>query len=886
MAAGSTRIGAYPIERELGRGGMGIVYLAHDLKLQRAVAIKVLPEGFAQDPERLSRFEREARLLASLNHPNIAAIYGLEEADGHRFLVLEYVEGETLAERIERGKLPLDETLSIGRQIAAALEAAHESGVIHRDLKPGNVKLTPAGDVKVLDFGLAKGAGTPESTPNLTQSPTIAYAPTGVGVILGTAAYMSPEQARGKVVDRRTDIWSFGCVLYECLTGRQLFSGETVSDMIAKILEREPDWNALPADTPQRVRDLLRRCLEKDSKLRLRDIGEARIELGEAMAARTSAMRAAPALAPARPRGPGAGIALLVAAASLALAATSILSQMVFKRPSDRPVRFQITAEPGTFIYDDAAESAISPDGRTVVFTAGDSLGATALWLRSLDALISRPLAGTDNASMPFWSVDSKNIGFFADGKLKKIALANGSVEVLCDAKNPRGATWNHRDVILFAPDGAGPLYRVAGSGGEPERVTALDSTRQQSAHRFPSFLPDGKHFLFASLPARSGKYDIWMGSLDGSKPESVMSAGASPLYISPGYLAYLRGLNLVAQKFDYNNHRLLGPVIPVPDVPGVSASNSYRPASVSEAGDLAYLKLRVQNTQLTYLDRSGRPVGTVQAPPGRYEQAFLSPDGRYVAAVKAESPSESDIWIIDLERSTSTRFTSGSRNEFPRWSPDSRQIIYLSNRHGPVDFYIRPVNGSKPETTFYTSSNAVKNPMTWSKDGRFLSFEQLDPQTGWDLYVAPVDGSGTATPYLRTAFNERWGNISPDGRWMVYGSDESGSLEIYVQSFPELGDKYRISTAGGIVPHWREDGREIRFLTPDFQAFLSCDVTTSPTFHASAPKLLYRLPRGAQIGAFTPDFQRQLVPIPAGEGAPTTITVALNWVAELKKKR
>ncbi|HET9326802.1 MAG TPA: protein kinase [Candidatus Eisenbacteria bacterium] len=885
MAESPTRIGAYPIERELGRGGMGIVYLARDVRLQRAVAIKVLPEGFARDPERLSRFEREARLLASLNHPNIAAIYGLEEADGQRFLVLEYVEGETLAERIERGRVPLDETLSIGRQIAAALEAAHESGVIHRDLKPGNVKITPAGDVKVLDFGLAKGAGSADSSPDFTQSPTIAYAPTGAGVILGTAAYMSPEQARGKVVDRRTDIWSFGCVLYECLTGRQLFHGETVSDMIAKILEREPDWNVLPADTPPRVRELLRRCLEKDAKQRLRDIGEARIELAEAQGARTSSTRVAVAPAPVTlRRGPGLGIAWLVAAASLALAATATLAPLAFKRP-DRAVRFPVTAEPGTVVFEDPTECAISPDGRMVVFSASDSAGNSQLWLRSLDALAARALPGTDNAAMPFWSANSKSIGFFADGKLKKVTVASGSIETLCEAKNGRGGTWNHRDVIVFAPDGAGALYRVAGSGGEPQRVTTLDSTRRQSAHRFPSFLPDGKRFLFASLPARSGKYDIWIGGLDGSKPDSVMSASASPIFVPPGYLAYLRGQSLVAQKFDYKNRRLLGPVIPLPDVPGVSGSSSYRPASVSDAGDLAYLNSRLRNTQLTYLDRSGRPIGTVQAPPGRYEQSFLSPDGRFAAVVKVDSPAASDIWIIDLQRSTSTRFTHGSRNDFPTWSPDSRRIIFESNRNGPGDFFIRPVNGSTPETTFHASSIAVKNPFDWSADGRFLTFEQLDPQTGWDLYLAPIDGGGKATPYLRTPYNERWGTISPDGRWMAYSSDESGTFEIYVQSFPEPGDKYRVSTAGGVVPQWRADGREILFLSLDFQTVLSCDVASSPTFRAAAARLLYRLPRGSQIGTFTPDFQRQLVPIPAGESAPSTITVALNWVSELKKR-
>src|SRR5262245_60034949 len=507
------RIGGYPIERELGRGGMGIVYLGRDTRLGRAVAIKVLPDAFASDPERLARFEREAKLLASLSHANIAGIYGLEEADGHRFLALEYVEGPTLAERVARGALPLDETLEIARQIAGALAAAHDAGIIHRDLKPGNVKLTPAGDVKVLDFGLAKGAGTAESSSDLSQSPTLTYSPTGVGVILGTAAYMSPEQARAKVVDRRTDIWSFGCVLYEMLTGRQLFRGETASDTIAKILEREPDWSALPPGTPERVRDLLRRCLEKDARKRLRDMGDARIELEDVLAARASQSRidAAEMRTRRRAGGPGPLVAYVVAAAAVVVAAI-VLLRPAMKGIPPRAIRLTVT-EPIEASLGGAAENcAIAPDGQAVVFVATDSSDTPRLWLRPLETLDSRVMPGTEGASQPFWSPDSRWVGFFADGKRKKAGV-DGGVEVVCDALNPRGGSWSARGTIVFAPGGEGPLYSVSAAGGELRPVTTLDSSRHETAHRFPWFLPDGRHFLYVSLPHRARGHPVKVGS-------------------------------------------------------------------------------------------------------------------------------------------------------------------------------------------------------------------------------------------------------------------------------------------------------------------------------------------------------------------------------------
>jgi Tol biopolymer transport system component len=892
MSDNPQTIGSYPIERELGRGGMGIVYLARDPRLQRLVAIKVLPDAFARDPERLARFEREARLLASLNHPNIAAIHGLEEDGGHRYLILEYVEGETLAEHLGRGALPIDESLDACRQIAAALEAAHESGVIHRDLKPGNVKRTPGGEIKVLDFGLAKG-GAAESSPDLSHSPTIAYNMTGAGVILGTAAYMSPEQARGKTVDRRTDIWSFGCVLYECLTGRQLFHGETVSDMIAKILEREPDWSALPAQTPEKVRELLRRMLEKDSKKRLRDIGDARIELEEALAARVSSGRilvtgAGQGNSPAAHARPAPAMLAWVAGVTAAItAAVTILVHGCLHQPPDWAVkRFSIAAPASTKLDEDAMQCAISPSGRMVAFTATDSGGTSQIYVRSLDTLAPRAIPGTDNAAAPFWSPDSRFLAFFAEGKLKKASLAGGEAEALANASNGRGGTWNRENVIVYAPEGGGPLFRISANGGDPQQITALDSTRHETAHRFPWFLPDGKHFLYVSLPAQAGKHDVWVGSLDSPKRVRVMGAEESPVYAEPGYLIYPRGHSMVAQRFDLGSLKLNGDPIVLPDEPGAGQSNGYRVATVGSNGTLAYLNGRQVTNRLVWFDRTGRQTGTLALPSANYQWVALSPDGRTAAIVRQDSPGQSNLWMVDLQSAVPTRFTFGNTlDNAPLFWPDGSRLIYQSNPNGRFDLFVKGITAGPADSTLVASEINFKYVDAVTKDGRSLLFEQLDSRTGWDLMVLPLDGSGAAHPLLRTSFNERWATLSPDGRWIAYTSDESGRAEVYVQSFPNLGSKMRVSTAGGNYPQWRNDGKEILFYGPDYLTVTSAATEISPTFHAQAPRVLFKFPSGTLPPGFTPDFQRFLAPIPESDNGSASISVVLDWRAGLVKQ-
>ena len=883
-----TKLGPYEIVAPLGSGGMGEVYRARDARLGRDVAIKALPEAFASDPERLARFEREARLLASLSHPNVGAIHGLEEADGHRYLVLEFVEGETLGRRLARGPLPLDETLEVCRQIAAALEAAHENGIIHRDLKPGNVMLTPSGAVKVLDFGLAKGGSgsAASSDPSLSASPTMTYSATGAGVILGTAAYMSPEQARGKAVDKRTDIWSFGCVLFECLAGRQAFEGETVSDLIARILEREPDLGALPPSTPSRLRELLRRCLEKDAKRRLRDIGDARIEIEDVLAVRSSgSARAAAGATASRPRSAAALAAFGIAVALVTAAIVLIVPRALHRAPDVHPTRFAVLAPEGVTLAADGAESAISPDGRMLAYIAVDSSGTANVWVRPLESLAAHVVPGTDNADLPFWSPDSRSIAFFAEGKLKKVPVQGGTVEVLCNANNGRGGTWSASGTILFTPAGEGPIYRVPAGGGEPQPVTTLDSTRHETGHRFPCFLPDGRHFLFSVLPGRQGTIDIDLGSLDSPRRTHLFSALSGAVYAPPGDLVFVKTQTLVAQGFDARGLRTVGDPVSLGDVPSASSYTGARLATASTTGALAYVNGRAVNTSLVWTDRAGKRLGTVRVPAARYTAVTLSPDSRRAMVTRASSPNESDLWLVDLERATTTRFTFGpSQNGGALWSPDGSRIAFESDRDGPWNFYIKSVSGAAPEEPLLRSSAMIKHPTWWSHDGRFIVFEQLDAKTGWDLWMIPMDGDHTPRPFLRTPFNERFGSLSPDGRWMAYTSDESGRSEVYVQSFPSPGSKYQVSTGGGFGVVWRQDGKEIAFGGTDGLSSYAVDVSTAPEFRCGSPHLMNKLPADLLGLTSTPDLQRLLLILPAGGSAPASLTVVLDWTGALPR--
>ncbi len=886
------RFGHYRVGEQLGHGGMGEVYVADDLNLNRKVALKFLPDAFTGDLERMARFEREAKLLASLNHPNIAAIYGLEQAEGKRFIVMELVEGETLAQRLGKGRLSVDEGLGVCRQIAEGLEAAHEKAVIHRDLKPANVMITEGNKVKILDFGLAKGLSGETQTAEASQSPTITEAMTQPGIVLGTAAYMSPEQAKGKAVDKRADVWAFGCILYECLTGKRAFEGETVTETLAAILKSEPEWARLGPNLHPRIRFLLERCLEKETRNRYGSSNDARVEIEKCLSDPGGVSAKTPAVTGAR-----STLRLILPWVAIAIVAAAIITAAVtvwkLRTPEPSFARLSVMAPEGTIIATDNTSAAISPDGRYLVFSAADSAGSTRLWIRPLDLLTAQPLSGTEDAIFPFWSPDSRFIGFFADRKLRKVRVPGGQPETICDAPNGRGGTWSRDDVIVFAPLATGPLTRVSANGGEAVIVASPDPTRHETALRFPCFLPDSRHFLYVSLPRRKGGFEVRVGTLDSKENARLMTADSAPVYAEPGYLLFGRGGRLLAQRFDPSHLKLSGEAASLGNVLPLSQSEGA-PLLNPPAGDmLAQVAAKLPNTQLTWLDRSGRQSGTVPLPPGRYAFPFPSPDGRLAAVTKLTNASTYDLWVVDLQRGVPSRLTfdgsavSGSASLL--WSPDGSYIVFQCNPTGPYDIYQVLASGTGRPEPLYQSSVVLKYPAALSPDGKFLAFTQDDESNGWDLWLLPLEGERKPIPYLRTPFQEFGSAMSPDGRWLAYSSDETGTAEIYVSSFPNPREKHRITISGGAEAQWSQDGREMLIYTGGFTptaggAILSVEVETIPTFKVGTPRVLFTAqPDMAGLHA-TRDLQRFLAAVPIEKAAPPSITVILNWQAGLKK--
>jgi Tol biopolymer transport system component len=873
------QMGPYTLHAQIGAGGMGEVYRARDSKLGRDVAIKVLPRAFTSDPDRLARFDREARVLASLNHSHIGAIYGVEEADGLRALVMELVEGEDLAQRIARGPILLAEALPMAGQIADALEAAHEKGIVHRDLKPANIKITPEGVVKVLDFGLAKsgsggsgwaGESGGAGAQDLTNSPTMVGG-TREGVILGTAAYMSPEQARGKVVDKRTDIWAFGCVLYEMLTARAPFPGETLSDTIAAILEREPPWTALPAATPAGIRQLLKRCLEKDPKRRLRDVGDARLEIDQAQ---SEPPRDADVVRGGAPRNrerlfwAALAVATLIAAVAVVRAFRPV--------PLEPEMRLEIT----TPTTSDPISFAISPDGRRLAFVASGD-GPPRLWLRPLDTTTAQPLAGTEGASYPFWSPDNSALGFFADGKLKRIDTTGGLPRTLASAPGYRGGTWNRDGTILFAPN-KGPVHRVPSSGGEVVAVTTIDPPRQVS-HRFPEFLPDGRKFLFfvEGPPETQG---IYLGALDSSRTQRVTAADAAGAYLVPGWLLFLRQGTLVARYFDSTRGELTGDPIPVAAPVSLDALLFASAFSASGTGIVAYRSGGVGRRQFTWFDRTGRLLGTLGAPDENGLVApSLSPDGRRVVAHRTVQ-NNTDIWIFDAARTT--RFTfDASRDLFPIWSPDGIHVGFDSNRTGHRHFYQKRSDLAGTEMALLESSEEkVLN--DWSPDGRFLLYTTpSDPKTGADIWYLPLTGDRKPIAFLHTSSDERASQFSPDGHWVAYQSNESGPYEIYVRPFPGPGGQWQVSTSGGIQARWRPDGKELYYIAPDGKLVAASIKVNGAGVEPGVPAALFqtRIWGGGTNATQGPQYDvasdgRFLFNIATEDAPAAPITLLLNW--------
>jgi len=888
-----SHIGSYVVEAEVGRGGMGVVYRARDPRLDRAVAIKVLPDEFARDPERLARFEREARLLAALVHPNIAAIHGIEESEGRRFLVLEYVDGKTLAERLAAGPLSVADTIEVARQVAAALEAAHEAGIVHRDLKPGNVKISAKGDVKVLDFGLARGAAGDVSSAG-NESPTLTLAATGAGVILGTAAYMSPEQARGRPVDRRTDIWSFGVVLYECLTGKQAFPGETVSDSIARILQTEPDPAPLPADLPPRLRALLARCLEKDAKRRLRDIGDARIELEEMMGVSSVSSRlghdsSASGLGPAPassvfPARRGLGSLPLALGAAAAAALVAWFAATAFRPAGGAlgPLRFTVSAPPGTEFPGDPCQLALSPDGRTLAFVAVDSAGTPALWLRRLDAFEATLVPRSETAIQPFWAPDGRSVAFFADGKLKRVGIDGDHPETICDAPNARGGTWGSKDVIVFAPLGSGPLLAVDAKGGTPRAVTAIDSTTGETAHRFPCFLPDGEHFTYAAVPGKEKSYACWIGSTRTSKRETLATFSSAPTYAAPGHLVFERNGKLMAQGFDAGSRKLRGEPFVVGDAPAPTPFTGTSPASASRSGVLAWssappLRNRVMRFRL---DGSIEPVAGIPARP--WGQITVSPDARW--ALLDENGSGVDaVWLVDLERGIPTRISPpGESAESGPFLPDSKSFYFMSNRKGRRDFYRRRIDGVGGDSLVYRSDQPFKYLRAVTPDGTEFVFQEVTPARAWDIFALRA---GESVPRLLISSVEIDSDprISPDGRWITWQSNETGAFENYVASYPGIEGKRQISRGTKSPALWTRDGRTLVYSGPKGNVMLGArfDPATGAVGEARA---LAATPDGV-IGADPlPDGSFLFIVLP--DLGPPSISIATDWQASQPAER
>ncbi len=890
-----TRLGPYEIASPLGAGGMGEVFRARDTNLNRDVAIKVLSAAFAQDSERVARFRREAQVLASLNHPNIAAIHGLEESAGILALALELVEGEDLAERLKRGAIPVGEAVAIAKQIAQGLEAAHEKGIVHRDLKPANLKLTREGTVKILDFGLAKAyEHEPVTDGALSQSPTMSRQMTEAGVIFGTAAYMSPEQARGGTVDKRADIWAFGVVLFEMLTGKRLFTGETVSDTLAAVLRQEIDWKTLPASTSPVVRELLERCLERDPKERLRDIGDLRVvlerRLGTPEGAHVSTrVRVLPWV-----------IALCASIAALALWAPWHTAL-----PPAPPLRLNVGLGADASLSADFGPAAIlSPDGRVLAFVASEGAeGRSQLYLRRLEQLDAAPLAGTEGARDPFFSPDSEWIAFFADGKLKKVSVSGGAAVTLCDAEDDRGGSWAEDGTIFFTsiPQPGVGLSRVSSAGGTPSTLTTPDPASQEITHRWPQVLPGGKTVLYTAHSA-FGNYEdasLVVHTLEGNTRKVLHRGGYHGRYLPSGHLVFIHESTLFAATFHLDRLELTGQ--PVPVLAGVTASpdNAGAQFAFSRDGTLVYQRGEGFATPIQWMDRKGK-LQPLRAAPGVYNNIRFSPDGQRLALDIIEGKNW-DLWVYEWERDTLSRLTfDPGVDRDPAWSPDGQRIAFSSTRGDQVirNLYWQRADGTG-EAQRLTEGKSQQRATSWHPSGKFLAFQENNPQTSFDILILPLEGDeasawkpGKPTVFLNGPFGELHAAFSPDGRFLAYASNEFGRFEVYVRPFPGPGGKWQVSTAGGAWPTWSRSRRELCYRGEDERIMVASYSVEGDSFHAEKPRvwspgLVPSWGLGLRTYDLHPDGERVAVLKASGDEAEARrdhVTLIVNFFDELRR--
>ena len=859
------RWGQYEVLSTLGVGGMGEVYRARDTRLQRDVAIKALPRHLAEDPERLARLAREARLLAALNHPNVAAIYGLEEADGSPFLVMECVEGQSLAQRLAAGPLPVEDALSVGAQIASGLEAAHAAGVIHRDLKPANVMIRPDGSVKILDLGLARAIEPVAAATDPSLSPTVTSAPTGTGVILGTAAYMSPEQARGRPVDKRSDVFSFGCVLYESLTGARAFPGETVSDSLAAILRAEPDWSALPAETPGLVRTLLRRCLQKDPKKRLHDIADARIEIEEAVSA-PAAERGEPIpAAPSKRTRPflwvGAGVLIGTVAAFSA--------GRLFGRPEKRgspSLRAVLPLPAGTELsFANRPAIAVSPDGRTVVFRA-TSQGVARLYRRGLDASAAEPVAGTEGGFAPFFSPDGEWLGFFTTTEMKKVPLAGGEpIRISLVPPVTGGAAWDMDGTIVFTLTANGPLSRISDTGGRFEMVSTLDSSRGEHSHLWPQILPQGRGILVTMVLGQDFQ-DVASSQIVVLDPKNghrtVVLEGSPFARYAAGHLVFVRGGAMFRVPFDLTRLSVTGSPVALSERITIDSDFGSASFAITTDGTLVYAEgppVVEPNSVVLRLDRQGAEK-PLPLPAAHYTRPCLSPDGKTLALMKCDG-NPCKLFLYDLERNVLSPLTSEpGRFLNPVWSPDGRRLAYSGFEVGAPTLYVKNADGSsRPQrlTNAPTETReAAEFPNSWSPDGRTIAYilvsRVVTGKGERDVWLVSPDGKQKPRPWLESPYAETASAFSPDGRWMAYVSDESGRKEVYVRPFSGAGGRIKISSEGGVEPVWTRGGRELLYRQGN--QFLSVDIRTEPGLAAGTPRVLFSgdfLPGGREDAPF-----------------------------------
>ncbi len=864
------KLAHYEVTKLLGKGGMGEVYQARDTKLDRAVALKLLPDTFARDPERLARFEREARVLASLHHPNIAAIFGLEEADGHRFLVMELAEGMDLAERIHNGPIPEDEALDIARQIAAGLEEAHEHGVVHRDLKPANIKLGSDGRVKILDFGLARAfAGETAAEENLNNSPTITAALTGGGVILGTAAYMSPEQARGKKVDRRADIWSFGVVLYEMLTGKRLFEGETISDTLAAVLRAEPDWDDLPADTHLGVVRLVQRCLERDPLKRLRDVGEARIFL-ESGLDDSSILSSSfvPASLPAAEAAPKRRIPVwAVAVASVFLFAGGLLLGGKVLATTDPPRLLNTVLPPpddGGFnlLTTQPGPAMLSPDGTMAVYTVRGEDGTVRIHLRRLDSPDAVVLSGTEGAMYPFWSADSRFIGFCASDKLKKVAVGGGPPVSLCEATNMKGGSWNMDGVIIFAPDHKSGIHRVSATGGEAVAVTTFPDSSSENSHRNPRFLPDGNHFLYiARVTGGTGEQKVYVASLDGMEPKLLTTSESTAEY-SEGHLLTVRENILLATPFDPKTLELGDNGVPlVEDIHILSGAACGVYSSTNDGMLLYQVSTATAEQGLEFVDLQNRRSGRI-GDSGQLFRPAISPDGtQAVVGIFDTETDRDDLWLVDLESGLKTRFTFAPGTERNAiWTPDGTEVVYTAEVDSLRQIVRQPVEGfGDPVTVYETTRELVTSQVT--PDGSSVIFSQENPETDFDVMSIPITG-GDPTDLVQGERVQAAGRVSPDGRWLATTDQTPGELQIFVRPTSGSNRKWQVSQDGAVYPFWSPRGDYLYFIEFSGQVVRVPVDAPGSTFRVGAPEDVMTVPPPEAMGiavSLHPDGERVL---------------------------